>query len=88
MTGIPFHTWGADLSFLGNSCPGAIGMAEELAQPEGRMYLAGEGTHPKYNEFVRGAFLSGIDTAAAKNIGSKVAGNALLIFIISTCMFM
>ena len=87
--------WGTDPSFLGsysNSRPGATGMAEELAQPEGRMYLAGEGTHPKYNGFVHGAFLSGIDTANAvqKKIssGSKVVGNAVLIFIISTCMFM
>eukprot|EP00058_Branchiostoma_floridae_P002571 XP_002588059.1 hypothetical protein BRAFLDRAFT_83047 [Branchiostoma floridae] len=38
---------------------------EKLAAPVGRLYFGGEATHPRYNGYVHGGYLSGIDQANA-----------------------
>ncbi|KAI8520756.1 hypothetical protein Bbelb_005100 [Branchiostoma belcheri] len=38
---------------------------EKLAAPVGRLYFGGEATHPRYNGYVQGGYLSGIDQANA-----------------------
>lgn len=89
---IIFMDWRADPSFLGmfsNYRPGANDATSELVSPEGGMYLAGEGTSLKYNGFIHGASISGIDTAEriAEGISSgyKLVSNSLLVLIIASC---
>ncbi len=81
--------WGTDPHFLGsysNIRTGGNGMFEELRKPEGRMYLAGEGSSI-YFGYVHGSFLSGIDTASAIqqqiSSGSKIMGNIALVLIVT-----
>ncbi|XP_066269835.1 uncharacterized protein [Branchiostoma lanceolatum] len=38
---------------------------EKLSAPVGRLYFGGEATHPRYNGYVQGGYLSGIDQANA-----------------------
>ncbi|XP_019639173.1 PREDICTED: polyamine oxidase-like [Branchiostoma belcheri] len=38
---------------------------QKLAAPVGRLYFGGEATHPRYNGYVQGGYLSGIDQANA-----------------------
>ena len=81
--------WATDPHFLGsfsNTRPGGQVANAELQVPEGRMYLAGEGTSVEYSGFVHGAYLSGIDTANTINgiiisSESKLVSNSALLLV-------
>lgn len=63
------NDWGEDPYARGAYCylrVGGAGAPEELARPlGGRLFLAGEGTHPDYTGTVEAALQSGRRAAAA-----------------------
>lgn len=88
-----YHDWLANPYFMGsysNPRPGANrSVYSKLIAPEGRLYLAGEGTIFSYFGFVHGAYLSGIDTATAIGVqiqASSASKPAQLITLLAVCM--
>ena len=82
--------WATDPRFLGsysNVHPGGQDASAVLQIPEGRMYLAGEGTSVDYSATVHGAYLSGIDRANTINDmisseSSKLVPNGVLLLLV------
>lgn len=86
---ILFENWRSNRNFLGTYSNVRTGAPDtvfsELANPEGRLYLAGEGT-TSMNGYVHGAYLSGINTVNAilgvESAACKPAFDSLLILMV------
>ncbi|MCH9666073.1 MAG: FAD-dependent oxidoreductase [Gammaproteobacteria bacterium] len=93
-TNIISFRWGLNPLFMGsysNVFPRGIGGFTEMARPEGRMYIAGEGTSTRYQGFMHGSYLSGIETVntiRGLSSGTKLMGNSMLVLVIAICKIM
>lgn len=76
-TDILVPKWGSDPFFYGSYSNWPIDVDDEdfevLRSPVGRLFFSGEHTHRRYNGYVHGAFLSGIEAANA--VLADIAGN-------------